>query len=198
MERLRLDYDREKEDQLLLAGITDDGQSFSSEQCRELLLRLEAVLAEDADFPALPPSEVTDALEQLLHQEEVDEIQNNQEWLDQFYEREQEKLDRWAEDRRQSIRAELKDLEMSIKQQKAEARKMLNLQQKISAQRTIKDLESRLAERKFSQFETEKEIETQKDKFLDDIEARIRQTPKRKPLFTLRWSLVAAAPQTAP
>jgi len=198
MERLRLDYDREKEDQLLLAGITDDGQFLSAEQCSELLHRLEATLVNPSGMPQLLPSEIDAVLEQLLSQEEVDEIQNNQEWLNQFYEREQEKLDRWAEDRRQSIRAELKDLEMSIKQQKAEARKMLNLQHKISAQRTIKDLESRLAERKFRQFETEKEIETQKDKFLDDIEARIRQTPQRKPLFTLRWSLVAAARQTAP
>ena len=90
-----------------------------------------------------------------------------------------------------SIRAELKDLEVAIKQLKAEARKMLELQHKVNAQRAIKDLESRLAERKFKQFETEKEIETEKDKFLDEIEDKIKQAPKRFTLFTIRWELTA-------
>lgn len=186
MERLRLEYSHQQEDQLLLAGLTDDGQALDAEQCRELL-RLEAFLFSDSPDPL--PWNTDETLNTLLAQEETDEMRNNETWLHQFYEREQEKMERWVEDRRQSIRAELKDLEMNIKQLKAEARKMLQLQNKIEAQRRIKDLESRLAERKFQQFETEKEIEAEREKFLDDIEERIRQAPQRKPLFTIRWSL---------
>ncbi|MCC6279568.1 MAG: DEAD/DEAH box helicase family protein [Saprospiraceae bacterium] len=192
MERLRLEYNQQKEDQLLFAGLTDAGEPLDADQCRQML-RLAAVATGMPDAP--PNADALALLDQLLGQEETEEMKNNQAWLNQFYEREQEKMDRWVEDRRQSIRAELKDLETSIKQLKTEARKMLNLQNKVAAQRTIKELESRLAERKFRQFEVEKEIETKKDAFLDDIEARIRQAPQRTPLFTLRWSLLRIAKQ---
>lgn len=187
MELLELGYDHEKEDQLLLAGTTDDGQILDAEQCRALFQHLDTNIV-DSPVPA-PAIEIEDNLYQLLSQAETDEMRNNADWLNQFYEREQAKLDQWADDRRTSIRAELKDLELNIKQLKAEARKMLQLQNKVNAQRTIKDLEIRLAERKLHQFETEKLIEIEKDKFLDSIEARIRQTPQRKHLFTIRWSL---------
>ncbi len=193
MERLRLEYSRQQEDQLLFAGLTDDGKPLDAEQCRELL-RLDAFISDET--PETPTSSTISSLDELLAREESDEMKNNQDWLNQFYEREQEKMERWVEDRRQSIRAELKDLEMNIKQLKAEARKMFNLQNKIDAQRRVKDLESRLAERKFQQFETEKEIEAEREKFLDDIEERIRQAPQRKPLFTIRWALLYTAPES--
>jgi superfamily II DNA/RNA helicase len=186
MELLELGYAEEKEDQILLAGTTDEGQYLDAEQCRALL-RLDSFVNTETFAPLLDTTSTL--LHQLLANEETEEMRNNEVWLNQFYEREQNKLERWSEDRRTSIRAELKDLETNIKQLKAEARKMLQLQNKINAQRIIKELESRLAERKFNQYETEKLIEAEKDKFLDDIEARIRQSPQRKHLFTIRWTL---------
>ena len=187
MELLELGYDQEKEDHLLLAALTDRGQPLDADQCSAFFRHLEARTSDDPTAP--PPAAVDDSLYQLLARAETEEMINNADWLNQFFEREQTKLDRWADDRRASIRAELKDLETNIKQLKAEARKMLQLQNKVNAQRTIKDLESRLAERKFNQFETEKIIEIEKDNFLDGIEARIQQSPQRKHLFTIRWTL---------
>ena len=187
MELLELGYDQDKEAQLLFAGITDNEQKFDADQCRAMFQHLESFVFADQIAP--PPVAVVDVLHLLLGQEETDEMQNNKDWLNQFYEREQSKLERWAEDRRASLRAELKDLETNIKQLKAEARKMLQLQNKINAQRNIKELELRLAERKFRQFEAEKEIDAEKEKFLNDIEARIQQSPQRKHLFTIRWTL---------
>lgn len=187
MELLELGYAEEKEAKLLFAAITDDGQHLDAEQCRAFFQYLESRSIADRISP--PPAAVADALHELLTQEETDEMRSNEDWLNQFYDREQAKLERWAEDRRASVRAELKDLETSIKQQKADARKMLQLQAKVDAQRSIKDLELRLGERKLHQFDTEKIIEAEKDKFLDDIENRIRQSPLRKHLFTVRWTL---------
>lgn len=192
MELLELGYAEEKEAQLLFAAVTDSGQTLDADQCRALFQHLET--RSIADRIAPPPAEVADALYLLLTQEETEEMRSNEDWLKQFFDREQSKLERWADDRRASLRAELKDLETSIKQQKAEARKMLQLQAKVDAQRSIKGLESKLAERKFNQFETEKDIEIKKDKFLDDIENRIRQSPQRKHLFTIRWTIVQTPP----
>lgn len=186
IELLELGFDKNKEESLLLSGLTDQGASLDSEQCKALL-RLGATI--EPKQPDSPSPQIEHHFEQLISLEEKDELRNNEAWLHQFYDREQEKLERWAEDRRASIRAELKDLEVAIKQLKAEARKMLQLQNKINAQRSIKDLELRLGERKLSQFDTEKQIEAEKDKFLDDIEARIKQAPLRKKLFTIRWLL---------
>lgn len=172
------------ETQLLLAACTDDGRTLDADHCRRLL----SLPAASAPAPQLPDP-AAQTLRLLLDQEETRAQQNNRAWLEQLYDVEQEKLEHWADDQRQSLRNELRELETEIKQRKTEARKLLRLEDKVAAQRIVKDLEKRLADLRFNQHRLEDEIERRKDDFLNDIENRIRQNPQRRPLFTLRWTL---------
>ena len=54
-----------------------------------------------------------------------------------------EKLEKWSEDVKKSLELELKNLDMEIKFKKAEARKLLKLEDKLNMQKEIKELEKK-------------------------------------------------------
>ena len=54
-----------------------------------------------------------------------------------------DKLDRWAEDQRPSLKAELDELDARIKETKREARGAPNLPTKLDLQRKLRQLEAR-------------------------------------------------------
>ncbi|MFZ4569364.1 MAG: hypothetical protein ACOYND_10040, partial [Bacteroidota bacterium] len=77
-----------------------------------------------------------------------------------------------------------------IKTKKTEARKLLNLEQKVKEQRIIKDLEKKLAEKRYNQYQNEDDIENRKDKLLDEVEQRLKQQTTELDLFTIRFKVI--------
>ena len=68
--------------------------------------------------------------------------QTNVKWFDA----EIEKLDRWADDQRKSLKVTLEELEESIRAGKREARLAPNLPEKLQMQQRIRQLEARHTE----------------------------------------------------
>ena len=67
---------------------------------------------------------------------------------------------------------------------------MLNLEQKVKEQRIIKDLEKKLAEKRYNQYQNEDDIENRKDKLLDEVEQRLKQQTTELDLFTIRFKVI--------
>jgi len=106
------------------------------------------------------------------------------------FDEEVDKLEKWSEDVRNSIKYEIKELDKEIKIRKTEARKLLNLEQKVKEQRIIKDLEKKLAEKRYNQYQNEDDIEHRKDNLLDTVEQRLKQQTTEIELFIIRWKVV--------
>jgi hypothetical protein len=64
-------------------------------------------------------------------------------------------------------------LDKEIKSRKTEAWKLLNLEQKVKKQRIIKDLEKKLAEKRYNQYQNEDDIEQTTEKELFIIRCKI-------------------------
>jgi hypothetical protein len=175
----------ETEDRLLFAGITDEGIALDEAQCRRFF-----------DLPAsqgnlcAPPGPVLTALnESLAHrrQELVEEIgARNSRWFDI----EMDKLDRWAEDRRTSLRVALAELDEALKEAKKSARLAPTLPEKLERQRAIRVLESKRDEAWRAYDAASREIDRQKDALLDEISHRLEQRIQEEQLLVLRWTLV--------
>ena len=100
-----------------------------------------------------------------------------------------EKLDRWADDRRDALQAGMKQLHAEIKAAKREAQRAPNLPEKLRLRAIVRTLEKkREATRRDNERESDA-IEAEKDRLLDGISARLDQTVEEEPLFTIRWSL---------
>ena len=70
------------------------------------------------------------------------------------------------------------------------AKKIVNLEEKLKAQREIKDSEKKRNEMRKRLYEMQDEVDSKKEKLLETIEAQLKQKSKLEPLFTIHWRIV--------
>lgn len=173
----------EDEDYLLLAGFSNS-KIFSHEQCERLL--------------SLPVIEISKT-ESILFDTKLIEINNqNQSNIIQdignknakFFDDELEKLDKWSDDKRNSLKVTLRELDDEIKELKRQSRLSQSLPDKLSMRKKLKEREQKRDEA-WRAYDIEgRVIEEQKDKLIEDVEAKLNQQIEKKDLFTINWKLV--------
>ncbi len=107
-----------------------------------------------------------------------------------YFDDEVDKLDKWSEDKRKGLKAELKDYDDQIAIFKKEARLAANLPDKLTIQKKLRDLDKKRDVAWKTYDEEAKQIEKQKDVLIDSVEKKLKQTKEEKTLFTLRWSVI--------
>lgn len=176
----------EPEDYLLIACYTDDGRMIPSE-IAERMFSLHASEGRRAQMS----SEMDDVLEQNIRKQKEEAKSENYKRNQTFFETEIEKLNLWADDVKIGLEREISDLDAEIKLRKSEARKLTRLEEKIEAQRLVKDLEKRRSEKRRSLFEAQDEVDTQKEKLFDKVEQTLRQKKAtEETLLKIRWRII--------
>ncbi len=170
------------QDHIIIAAMTDDGRRIDAKAA----MRLFDLPAENIGTADLAiPSTLADTVE-LERQSILEALAARQSaWFDQ----EMDKLDCWAEDKRAGLKADLKDLDDQIKAMKKEVRQTGNLPDKLALQRKARSLETMRDEAWRAYDEAAKEIETQKDGLLDQVEERLGQDVSDEPLFAIRFEI---------
>ena len=131
-----------------------------------------------------------DKLKELILKETDQVVFKNATRNQEFFDVEMDKLDQWADDMKLSLDKEIKDLDAEIKLKKSEAKKMLQLEAKVKAQRIIKDLEKKRSEKRQHLYEAQDLIDERKETLLDEIEKRLKQQQKSTHLFTIKWKII--------
>ena len=176
----------EPEDFLLIACYTDDGHLIPSE-IAERMFSLNAKEGRRAEMS----HEMANVLEQNIHEQKEKAKNENYKRNQTFFETEIEKLNLWADDVKIGLEREITDLDAEIKLRKSEARKLTRLEEKIEAQRLVKDLEKRRSEKRRSLFEAQDEIDAQKERLFDEVEQALRQKKAtEETLFNIRWIII--------
>lgn len=171
------------EDNLLLACFTDDGKPVAADVA-ERMFSLNALEGKAEQMP----SEMASWLEKAIQEQAETAKNENYKRNQAFFDTEIEKLNLWADDVKIGLEREISDLDAEIKLRKSEARKMTQLEDKIAAQREVKDLEKRRSEKRRSLFDAQDEVDAQKDKLFDEVEKTLMQKGiKEETLFNLRW-----------
>lgn len=175
----------EVEDHLVFAGVTDDGKVLDEAQCRRLF-----DLPGTAAGRATPPVLVETLLQERVAQRRGELLEEMECKNSQWFDTEIDKLERWAEDRRNALKAELDELDLSIKETKKAARFAPNLPTKLEQQRELRKLETKRDEAWRAYDTASRAIDSQKDALLDQISQRLEQKTTQTTLFTLRWQLL--------
>ncbi|HEU0072501.1 MAG TPA: SNF2-related protein, partial [Dehalococcoidia bacterium] len=172
----------ETEDHLFFAGATDSGEPLDEAQCRRLF-----DLPATVERPCAVPQAVAVALAEAHARRQRELLEELTTRNGRWFDLEMDKLDRWAEDRRASLKAALNELDEGLKAAKKAARLAPTLPEKLERQREARVLEGRRDEawRAFDQ--ASREIDRQKDALLDEIGHRLEQKLQQEPLFTVRW-----------
>ena len=172
-------------EKLVFSAVADDGSTLDQQQCERLML-----------IPATQGGSVSvdDAIEGKFQNAEQSatnlHLEDAQRLNEEYFNEEQEKLDRWAEDSKEAINQGLKRLEKEIKEAKKAARALKTLEEKTTAQRQVKKLEKQRKKTRLSLFEEEDKIEQKSDELLEEIEAKLKLSHTAYEVFTIRWHLI--------
>ena len=175
----------ETEDRLLFCGLCDDGTELDEETCRRLF---SLPAAEPIEVPT--DDEAASRLNGIACTQESRTLRENTERNAGFFDAEMGKLEKWADDIKNSLEIELKELDKEIKFRKTEAKKIPNLEEKVSAQRHIKELEKKRNTLRMNLYQAQDEVDVRKDKLIEDIESRLKQKLERNELFLIRWKVI--------
>ena len=172
------------EETLLLTGITDDGSVLDRETC-EKLLTIPATVRDEVSINAT----VLASLEANIQSQAKSVLADSESRNESFFDAESDKLDRWADDLKENLERELKNIEVEIREAKKLKRLSGDLQSKLAAQKRVNELEQQRNQKKRTLFDAQDQIEERKDSLISDVEARLQQRTSRQNVFTIRWRL---------
>ncbi len=174
----------EEEDHLIFSAVTDDGTTLDDEQAQRLF-SLPGTCGEPiSDIPC------SGHLQQILDSGKGRIIEAISARNSVFFDDEMEKLEKWADDLKSGLEYELKELDREIKFLKTESKKILKLDEKLKAQKDIKELEKKRNTKRRTLFEAQDEIDGRKEGLIEGVEARLQQLISTTELFTIRWRVV--------
>jgi ERCC4-related helicase len=174
------------EDYVILSGITENGDLLDTDQCLRLfsLPANEKELVKNADLEGIQ-KELKKQYEKSksLILEEIGARNGN------YFEVELEKLDKWGEDKRNSLKITLKELDDQIKELKKQVRLAPNLPEKLKLEKEKRKLETDRDEAWKEYDNAAKEIEKNKDNLIDEIEKKLKQQLSENKLFLIHWKI---------
>jgi len=174
----------EQEDRLLFAGVDSDGGPLDQETC-EKLFEIGGRAGSEVEIPAT-------VLEKLATEFEASKaavLTQIAERNSRFFDEEIEKLERWAEDLKEGLEHELKELDAEIKATKKEAKLLRELEPKLALHRKAKELEAERSRKRRMLYDAQDEIDRKKETLISEVEARLEQRVNAEPLFTIHWKV---------
>ena len=181
------------EDHLILATITDDGQTLD-EEVAQRLLTLPCATAPQA-LPPRPLGEgwgeggITQRLETLTKNRQASIQQDISERNARFFEAEADKLDGWADDLKVGLEREIKEIDRQIKEARRSATTALTLEEKLDGQKLIKALEVQRNQKRRSLFDAQDQVDKQREELIAAIEGKMSHKTQLTQLFLIRWAI---------
>ncbi len=180
--KLTFKFANTSEDHLLVLAQSDTGAVLSQQDAEHLL----CIPAEVIENPA--PVDIS-ALESLLADALAEKEQQTEQQLETYFEQENEKLERWAEDRRKALMALVDELSNEISALKKAARQLASTAEKVAAKKELRKLERKRDDALADYQQARKLIEQEEDTLLDDISAKLELESHTQTLFSIRWTL---------
>ncbi len=113
-----------------------------------------------------------------------------QQKLELFLNEESERLDHWQEDAEAAFKRQADKLENEIAaRQKLSRAPTLGFQDKLDLKREIAALTAKETALKPTHFDRLEEIVRERDRVLDEVEAKLQIMPTVEPLLEARWTL---------
>jgi adenine-specific DNA-methyltransferase len=168
------------EEYFLFAGISRDGKVLDDEAVRRLFTLDGTVTGATPDMAETGIANLIDKREKAV----LDRVSRRNA---DYFEKEADKLDGWAEDLKLGLEREIKDIDKQIKETRRLSVAALTLEEKLRHQKEIKTLETTRNAKRKSLFEAQDDIDRRRDKLIEDIEAKLKVGYTRETLFEVEW-----------
>ncbi len=107
----------------------------------------------------------------------------------EFFDEEVAKLEKWTDDMKTSIEIELKQLDIEIATLKTQSRKLIQLEEKVAAKRTLNELEKKRTEMRRNLYEMQDDIDKKQEALLSAVEAKLHRQVEKKDIVKIRFMI---------
>ena len=173
----------QQEEHLIVSATTAGGVALAEED-PERLLRFPAQQQPSGLFTASDGALAADAETRKQHL--LREI--NQRNLG-YFQQEVEKLDAWADDLKSGLENVVKELDREIKDVRRTAAVSATLEEKLNWQKRQRELEEKRGQLRRKIFDRQDEIDAQRNRLIEDLEARLSRRVQITNVFTIAWQL---------
>lgn len=106
-----------------------------------------------------------------------------------FFSQETEKLDAWADDLKEGLEREIKELDRQIKETRTKSKGAATLADKLQAQKEQRNLEGLRDKKRRELFNRQDEIQEQRDQLIEELEGQLCQKVSHRTLFAVEWEV---------
>ena len=106
-----------------------------------------------------------------------------------YLDEETEKLERWADDQKQTLEQELRELDRKIREARKSAKLAVTLSQKLDAQKEQRELDALRSRKRRLLFEAQDTVDSQRDELIGNAEKQLSQRTTLETVFAFRWTL---------
>ncbi|KAB2952158.1 DEAD/DEAH box helicase [Heliorestis acidaminivorans] len=175
----------EKEERLLFYAVTDAGEVIDEELSNKLL-DFDGYEQESEMINHLYPEKMIENRKKELVQKHKTEIDAKNA---KYFDEEIEKLEAWADDLKDGLEKEIKELDAQIKLLKKDARNCTSFEEKLQMQKQIKELEKKRNNKRRSLYEEQDQIDEQKEELIFSMEEKIKKKETISNVLCIRWRL---------
>lgn len=172
----------QREEHLVFTAQPDDGTLLDQEACERLFNITARVSGKAGEAPK--------SLIDNAHRQIEATLSRALEENNQYFQREREKLDQWADDQIQSAEQQLEDTKIKIRDTKRKARTAQTVEEQKQYQEELKTQEKQQRRQRQAIFDVEDEIEARRDALIEALERRMHQKSTTHHLFRIRWQLL--------
>ncbi len=172
--------------ELIYSGVTETGESIDRSDLPRLF-NLDATI-ENLETPiSTETQELISAQTDKALKEYLDVISENNK---NFFMEESDKLDKWSEDVKEGLELEIKEIDKEIKKLKKDFKDINLLEEKVKAQRDIKNLEKKRNDKRRKIYEEQDRIELEKENLIQEIEKRMKLNYKLISVLKIKWKVI--------
>jgi len=107
-----------------------------------------------------------------------------------YFEVEVQKLDAWADDLKSGLENEVKELDREIRDVRRTASVAATLEEKLHWQKRQRELEDKRNQLRRRIFDRQDEIDTLRNRLIEDLEGRLARETKVINIFVIQWELI--------
>ena len=175
----------EAEDHIVVSAVDQGGRAIEPDIAKKLFSLAAEVKPGKVDISDEGRKKLDELEQRSINTITVHSAERNSE----FFDNEVEKLDKWADDMKTALELDLKKLDIDIKTAKTNSKKILDLEEKLKAQRVIKEMEKKRNEMRKKLYETQDEVDKNKEILIGNIETQLNQKSYLMQLYVISWSV---------
>ena len=173
----------EVQEHLLLACVADDGTVIDDELAAKLI---ELPAKDSLELKIAEPIQELQNQRLRIKEETLARIRKND--LEYFHE-ECEKLDAWADDLKQGLEREIKQIDREISRLRKEERTAATLEQTLEIRKQINALEKKRREKIRDLYKEQDKVDEKREELQAKIERQLKGKNFTEELFIIRWCL---------